>query len=94
MRVAVRHLRLLLGMLHVAQSAVLFAAALVWLKPTVPAQAVGHGADMAGYRKLVWLAASLATTGGAGGAALESDGAVCEAAYAYRPVSGARSSAP
>jgi hypothetical protein len=80
--------------LYIAQFAVLLAAALVLLKPTVLAQAVGHGAGMADYLKLVWLAASLATTGGALGAAIESGDAVREAAYAYRPARGAKGSAP
>ena len=80
--------------LYVAQFVVLLAAALVLLKPSVLAQALGHRAQMADYLKLVWLAASLATTGGALGAALESDDAAREAAYAYRAKRGARSSAP
>ncbi len=80
--------------LYIAQFVVLLAAALVLLKPNVLAQAVGHGADAADYLKLVWLAASLATTGGALGAAIESDDAVHEAAYAYRPARGAKGSAP
>ena len=65
--------------LYIAQFVVLLAAALVLLKPNVLAQAVGHGAGMSDYLKLVWLAASLATTGGALGAALESNDAVREA---------------
>jgi hypothetical protein len=79
--------------LYIAQFAVLLAAALVLLKPDVLAGALGHTAHIADYLKLVWLAASLATTGGAPGAALESDDAVREAAYAYRARS-ARGSAP
>ncbi len=79
--------------LYIAQFAVLLAAALLLLKPDVLAGAVGHTAHIADYLKLVWLAASLATTGGALGAALESNDAVREAAYAYR-ARGARGSAP
>jgi hypothetical protein len=70
--------------LYIAQFAVLLAAALLLLKPNVLAGALRHPAHAADYIKLVWLAASLATTGGALGAALESDDAVREAAYAYR----------
>jgi uncharacterized membrane protein len=79
--------------LYIAQFAGLLAAALVLLKPDVLARALGHAAHIADYVKLVWLAASLATTGGALGAALESDNAVREAAYAYR-ARHARGSAP
>jgi uncharacterized membrane protein len=78
--------------LYIAQFAFLLAAALVLLKPDVLARALGHAAHIADYVKLAWLAASLATTGGALGAALESDDAVREAAYAYR-ARGARGSA-
>jgi hypothetical protein len=70
--------------LYIAQFAVLLAVALLLLKPNVLAGALRHPAHVADYIKLVWLAASLATTGGALGAALESDDAVREAAYAYR----------
>lgn len=44
-------------------------------------QPVGFG----DYAILAWLVASLATIGGALGAALDSDEAVREAAYAYVP---------
>jgi hypothetical protein len=54
----------------------LLAAALVLLTPRVLGAALGHQADIGDYLSVVWLAASLATTGGALGAALESDGAV------------------
>jgi hypothetical protein len=70
--------------LYLAQFVVLLGAALLLLTPTVLGNAVHHHAQIADYLKIVWLAASLATTGGALGAALESDGAVREAAYAYR----------
>jgi hypothetical protein len=70
--------------LYIAQVIVLLGAALILLTPTVLGDALHHHAQLGDYLNLVWLAASLATTGGALGAALESDGAVREAAYAYR----------
>ena len=72
------------AVLYVAQLVVLLGAALILLTPTTLGGAVHHHAEFGDYLNVVWLAASLATTGGALGAALESDGAVREAAYAYR----------
>jgi hypothetical protein len=45
------------------------------------AHAIGHGAGFADYVTLAWFVASLATVGGALGAALESNEAIREAAY-------------
>jgi uncharacterized membrane protein len=46
---------------------------------------IGHPAGFGTYVALGWLVTSLATLGGALGAALENDRAVREAAYGYRP---------
>jgi hypothetical protein len=48
------------------------------------ADALGHGASVAGVVALAWLATSIATVGGALGAGLETDEAVREAAYGYQ----------
>jgi uncharacterized membrane protein len=48
-------------------------------------KAVGHPAGLGTYVKIAWMVSSLATVAGALGAGLESDAAVREAAYGYRP---------
>jgi len=55
------------------------------LDPDVLGNAIGHDAGLATYIKVTWMASSLATVAGALGAGLESDAAVREAAYGYRP---------
>jgi hypothetical protein len=67
---------------------VLFVLALLaayWLVvPKVFHDAVGHSPTVRDYLELAWLTGSLAMVGGALGAALESDAAVADAAYAQR----------
>jgi hypothetical protein len=58
--------------------------ALLLIDPDVLEKALGHGVHASDYGGLIWLVASLATVGGALGAALETDLAVREAAYALR----------
>ena len=69
--------------------AVLFVLALtaagLLITTDVLSEAVGTSTGWEGYLKLAWLTSSLATVGGALGAGLESDNAIREAAYAYRP---------
>jgi hypothetical protein len=55
------------------------------LTPDTLGEALGRAAGLGDYLSLAWFASSLATVGGALGAGLESDEAVREAAYAYRP---------
>jgi len=64
------------------------------LVPNGLAATLGHPVGVADRVQLAWLAASLATVGGALGAGLETDEAVREAAYRYQPdseLSGSRS---
>ena len=61
------------------------AAALLTIEPTALGDQVGHPLGFGDYVRLALLASALATVGGAFGGALESDTAVREAAYGYRP---------
>jgi hypothetical protein len=60
-------------------------AAWILISRDVLARQVGHDVGVGDYPALSCLVASLATLGGALGAALENDRAVREAAYSYRP---------
>jgi uncharacterized membrane protein len=73
--------------LYLAVFAVSLAAAALLIDQSLFAQQTHQGAAVGDYLRLAWLASSLATVGGAVGAALESDTAVREAAYAHRGVS-------
>lgn len=78
---------LLLGVatLYAALFALSLAAAAVGLDEAVVSRAIGHHADAGTYLKLAWMVSSIGTVAGALGAGLESDAAVREAAYGYRP---------
>jgi chromate transport protein ChrA len=71
--------------LYVSLFALSLLGAWLMLQPSRLAQQLGHPVDFADYARLAWFVASLATVGGALGAALESDVAVRQAAYGYRP---------
>jgi hypothetical protein len=71
--------------LHLALFAINLAAAALLISPPVLSKQVGHSVDVVDYVTLAWLVASLATLGGALGAALENDRVVREAAYGQRP---------
>jgi uncharacterized membrane protein len=71
--------------LYLALFAINVVAAVVLIPEQVLSKQVGHPVAVADYARLAWLVTSLATLGGALGAALENDRAVREAAYGYRP---------
>jgi hypothetical protein len=71
--------------LYVALFALSLAGAGLFITPETLSSSVHPDAGFGDYLKLAWLVSSLATVGGALGAGLESDVAVREAAYAYRP---------
>lgn len=80
-------LTLLIGVatLYAALFVLGLAGAGIALDRDVVSQSIGHHADLAWYAKVTWMTSSLATIAGALGAGLESDDAVREAAYGYRP---------
>jgi hypothetical protein len=51
----------------------------------VVSESIGAHVSFATYLRIAWMTSSLATVAGALGAGLESDAAVREAAYGYRP---------
>jgi hypothetical protein len=71
--------------LYVALLALTLIGAALAVDDDVLGAQIGHHADLVTYGKLAWLTSSLATVAGALGAGLESDAAVREAAYGYRP---------
>jgi hypothetical protein len=78
--VAIGVLTLYLGLL-----AVTFAFGTAFIPSEVLARQVQHPVDARTYLGIAWVVSSLATLGGALGAALESDVTVREAAFGYRP---------
>ena len=63
----------------------MLAAALLLVPGSLLGLVLGHSAGVADQVSLAWLATSIATLGGALGAALESSESVREAAYTYQP---------
>ena len=71
--------------LYLALFIAMLAAALLLVPGSLLGLVIGHSAGVADQVNLAWLAASIATLGGALGAALESSESVREAAYTYQP---------
>jgi uncharacterized membrane protein len=78
---------LVLGVLtlYAALFVLSLAGAAIVVAPSAMASALGHPVAIGEYASLAWITTSLATVAGALGAGLESDAAVREAAYGYRP---------
>src|ERR1700689_49202 len=71
--------------LYLALFIAMLAAALLLVPGGLFGLVIGHPAGVADQVSLAWLATSIATLGGALGAALESSESVREAAYTYQP---------
>jgi hypothetical protein len=71
--------------LYLALFAIMLAAALLLVPGSLLGLVLGRPAGVAGQVSLAWLATSIATLGGALGAALESGETAREAAYTYQP---------
>src|SRR5579863_3417785 len=71
--------------LYLALFVAILAAALLLVPGNLLGLVLGHRAGVADQVSLAWLATSIATLGGALGAALESSETVREAAYTYQP---------
>jgi hypothetical protein len=71
--------------LYVALFIIMLASALLLVPGDLLSIQLGHPAGAADQIRLAWLATSIATLGGALGAALESHETVREAAYTYQP---------
>jgi hypothetical protein len=73
------------AVLYLALFAALFVVALLLVPDSLLSVVLGHSSGVADQIRLAWLATSIATLGGALGAALESHETVREAAYTYQP---------
>jgi hypothetical protein len=67
--------------LYLVLFAAMLVAAAVMIPPDALAKQIGHAPAVADFTRVAWLAASVATVGGAFGTLVESDDAVREAAY-------------
>jgi hypothetical protein len=76
-----------IGSLYVALFVLTLGGGAALIPSGVLSEELGHGVGLEQYLKLAWLTSSLATLGGALGAAIENERAVHEAAYGYRPES-------
>lgn len=73
------------GALYLSVFAISLAAAALLIDSSLLGEAIGRDPSAWDYLRLAWLMSSVATIGGALGATIETDEAVREAAYAYRP---------
>jgi hypothetical protein len=73
------------AVLYLALFIAMLASALLLVPVDLLSRIVGQPADVADQVRLAWLATSMATLGGALGAALETHETVREAAYTYQP---------
>jgi hypothetical protein len=73
------------AVLYIAVFAAMLAGALLLVPGSLLGSVLGHPADAADQVQLAWLATSIATLGGALGAALETPETAREAAYTYHP---------
>jgi hypothetical protein len=73
------------AVLYLALFSVMLAVALLLVPGDLLRIALGHPVGVADQLSLAWLATSIATLGGALGAALETRETVREAAYTYQP---------
>jgi hypothetical protein len=73
------------GALYLGIFLVTLLAAALMIDSSLLSKAIGHHSNAWDYVRLAWLASAVATIGGALGATVETDEAVREAAYAYRP---------
>jgi hypothetical protein len=73
------------AVLYAAVFAAMLAAALLLVPASLLVSVLGHPAGVADQVQLAWLATSIATLGGALGAALETHETVREAAYTFHP---------
>jgi uncharacterized membrane protein len=71
--------------LYLSVFVISLAGAALLIDSSLFGQVIGSGAGAWDYLRLAWLASSVATIGGALGATVETDEAVREAAYAFRP---------
>ena len=71
--------------LYLTLFSAMLAAAVLLVPGALLGTALGHPADVIDQVRLAWLAASVATLGGALGAAIETHETVREAAYTYQP---------